>query len=97
MQTRRDIGLYVHIPFCRQRCHFCAFYLEVARRERIDAFCAAIEEEIRLYKEQDLVGGRPLTTVYFGGGTPTAIPAQKLTALLRHIRATRASRHRDHR
>lgn len=86
MNRIRDIGLYVHIPFCRQRCDFCAFYLEVARPERINAFCSALDREIRLYLEQDLIAGRELATIYFGGGTPTAIPAGKLTALLETLR-----------
>ena len=88
MMTPREIGLYVHIPFCRQRCHFCAFYLEVARAERIDAFCSALEQEILLHREQDILAGRPLKTIYFGGGTPTAIPVKKLIALLDFIRET---------
>src|SRR3982750_2124781 len=88
MSASRDIGLYVHIPFCRQRCHFCAFYLEVARADRIEAFCDALDREITLYEQQDLVAGRPLTSIYIGGGTPTAIPIHKLTALLAHLRKT---------
>ena len=87
MSASRDIGLYVHIPFCRQRCHFCAFYLEVARAERIEAFCGALDQEILLSGLQDLVAGRPLTSIYLGGGTPTAIPIHRLTALLARIRA----------
>jgi oxygen-independent coproporphyrinogen-3 oxidase len=88
MTAACDIGLYVHIPFCRQRCHFCAFYLEVARTERIAAFCKTLEREIELYRQQDPLAGRPLHTIYFGGGTPTAVPIDKLTALLALIRRT---------
>lgn len=88
MTASRDIGLYVHIPFCRQRCHFCAFYLEVARAERIDAFCSALETEIVLHVEHNLFADRPLHTIYFGGGTPTAIPVRKLVALLAFVRET---------
>jgi oxygen-independent coproporphyrinogen III oxidase len=87
MTAPRDIGLYLHIPFCRQRCHFCAFYLEAARAERIDAFCRALEQEIRLYSEHDLAAGRPLRSIYFGGGTPTAIPVRQLISLLDLLRA----------
>jgi oxygen-independent coproporphyrinogen-3 oxidase len=82
MRTERDIGLYIHIPFCKQRCHFCAFYLEVARTERIDSFRFALEQEIDLYCRQDLIGSRPLQSLYFGGGTPTALPAAQLVSLL---------------
>ncbi len=90
MQSHRDIGIYLHIPFCRQRCHFCAFYLEVAGTDRgmdrIDAFHLALAQEIELHRRQDSIGSRPLQSVYFGGGTPTAIPATQLVLLLQLVR-----------
>ena len=86
MQSQRDIGLYLHIPFCRQRCHFCAFYLEVAGTDqgtaRMDAFCLALAQEIEIHHRQDSIGNRPLQSIYFGGGTPTALPAAQLVSLL---------------
>lgn len=85
MDAPRDIGLYIHIPFCKERCHFCAFYLEVARTERIDAFQRALLQEIDYYQRQGTIGNRPLRSLYFGGGTPTALPATQLTSLLQHI------------
>jgi oxygen-independent coproporphyrinogen-3 oxidase len=88
MTLSRALGLYLHIPFCRQRCHFCAFYLEVARADRLAAFCSALAREIRLYRERNVHKGRPLRTVYFGGGTPTALPTRELVSLLDLIRAT---------
>ncbi len=91
MQSPRDIGIYVHIPFCRQRCHFCAFYLEVAGpdrgRGRIDAFRLALAREIELHRREDSIGGRPLQSIYFGGGTPTAIPIDQLVSLLHLVQA----------
>lgn len=87
MRTPRDIGIYLHIPFCRQRCHFCAFYLEVARTERMDSFCFALAQEIDLYRRQGLTGNRPLRSLYFGGGTPTALPATQLVSLLQLAQA----------
>lgn len=91
MTTSREIGLYIHVPFCQQRCHFCAFYLEIGRAERIDAFRAALAQEIDLYREQDVIGGRELQSIYFGGGTPTVIPARQLISLLELIRTTWAT------
>jgi oxygen-independent coproporphyrinogen III oxidase len=88
MVTPRDIGLYIHIPFCRQRCHFCAFYLEVARADRMENFCAALAQEVALCCEQGVMGERSLRSIYFGGGTPTVLPVQKLSALLRLICTT---------
>ncbi|MBM4127560.1 MAG: radical SAM family heme chaperone HemW [Nitrospira sp.] len=81
----RDIGLYVHIPFCKQRCHFCAFYLEVAGPERMRSFCTALAQEILLHRQDGLVGPRALRSIYFGGGTPTALPAAQLVSLLQLI------------
>lgn len=81
----REVGLYIHIPFCRQRCHFCAFYLEIGRPGRIDSFCGALKQEIDLYREQDVLAGRTIGSVYFGGGTPTAVPAAQLVSLFKHI------------
>lgn len=88
MRAHRDIGLYVHIPFCKQRCHFCAFYLEVARTERMQSFCTALAQEINLYRQDGLVGARPLRSIYFGGGTPTVLPAVQLVSLLQLIQKT---------
>ncbi len=88
MPPQRDIGLYIHVPLCRQRCHFCAFYLEIATPTRIEAFLSALERELTLYHQQNLLDGRALQSIYFGGGTPTVIPALQLAALLDRIRNT---------
>jgi oxygen-independent coproporphyrinogen-3 oxidase len=88
MPSQRDIGLYIHVPLCRQRCHFCAFYLEIATPARIEAFLSALERELTLYHQQNLLAGRPLRSIYFGGGTPTTIPSQQLALLLARIRKT---------
>jgi oxygen-independent coproporphyrinogen-3 oxidase len=88
MTHTRPVGLYIHIPFCWQRCHFCAFYLEIGRPERMDAFRSALTREIELYRLQNLLSGRPLQSIYLGGGTPTALPAPRLVSLLELIRTT---------
>ena len=86
--SNEDLGLYVHIPFCRRRCHFCAFYLEIARSDRMALFHSALIQEISLYRRQEPWNGRALRSIYFGGGTPTSLPADQLAALLTLIRAT---------
>jgi oxygen-independent coproporphyrinogen-3 oxidase len=88
MPPQRNIGLYIHVPLCRQRCHFCAFYLEIATPARIEAYLSALERELTLYHQQNLLDGRALQSIYFGGGTPTVIPALQLAALLDRIRNT---------
>jgi oxygen-independent coproporphyrinogen-3 oxidase len=84
----KDLGLYVHIPFCRRRCHFCAFYLEIARSDRMTLFHSALVQEISLYRRQESLNGRTLQSIYFGGGTPTSLPADQLAGLLALIRST---------
>ena len=86
MRAERDIGLYIHVPLCRQRCHFCAFYLEIVTPARTEAFLSALTRELSLYARQDLLGRRALQSIYFGGGTPTTIPARQLAGLLAQIR-----------
>lgn len=66
----RPMGLYVHIPFCRTRCAFCGFYLEVYRPDRAARFLTALRKELALYGKQPELSGRSLCSIYFGGGTP---------------------------
>jgi oxygen-independent coproporphyrinogen III oxidase len=80
------LGLYLHIPFCRQRCDFCAFYLEVHREPAAEAFCRAMHTEIRLHAADPALQKRDVVSVYVGGGTPTALKAEQLTALLTAVR-----------
>jgi oxygen-independent coproporphyrinogen-3 oxidase len=84
--TSSPLGLYLHIPFCRQRCDFCAFYLEIHRENRAQAFVHSLMHEIELSAHQHITPGRPIQSVYFGGGTPTVLAANQLTAILAEIR-----------
>lgn len=84
--TAPPLGLYLHIPFCRQRCDFCAFYLEIYREDRAAAFVRSLTCEIRLSAQQHIPADRPIQSVYFGGGTPTVLSAALLTAILGEIR-----------
>jgi len=86
--SNEHLGLYVHIPFCRRRCHFCAFYLEIARSDRMAMFHSALIQEISLYRRQKSWDSHALQSIYFGGGTPTSLPADQLAELLTLIRAT---------
>ena len=84
--TSPPLGLYLHIPFCRQRCDFCAFYLEIHRENRAEAFVRSLKHEITLSAQQHVAANRPVQSVYFGGGTPTALAATQLTTILSEIR-----------
>ncbi len=88
MNPSSNIGLYIHIPFCHRRCHFCAFYLEIARADRLATFYTSLVREIELSSAQDLLTGRSLQSIYFGGGTPTALPTTQLASLVNLVRTT---------
>jgi oxygen-independent coproporphyrinogen-3 oxidase len=79
-------GLYLHIPFCHTRCHFCAFTIQIHREDRVRRYLHALSNEMRLHAGQQSLAGRRLDTVYFGGGTPTSLNAAQLTGILQTIR-----------
>jgi len=75
--------IYVHIPFCARICPYCAFYKTLMDRSQTQRFCQAILREL----EQHLASRKILpSTIYFGGGTPTALATSQLESLLRGFR-----------
>lgn len=77
-------GLYVHVPFCARACPYCDFDFAVERSPDASRFIAALQREVA---QRDLVG-LDLRTVYIGGGTPSVLGADGLTALVGWIRRT---------
>jgi oxygen-independent coproporphyrinogen-3 oxidase len=61
-------GIYIHIPFCRQKCHYCNFF-SIASVKNKARFLSALIGEIR--NRKDYLDGEPIETLYFGGGTPS--------------------------
>ncbi|HEV2995017.1 MAG TPA: radical SAM family heme chaperone HemW [Chthoniobacterales bacterium] len=72
--------VYVHIPFCARICPYCAFYKELLDRPQMQRFCAAILAELDRHLA---VRAIVTSTIYFGGGTPTALTMAQLDFLLR--------------
>jgi oxygen-independent coproporphyrinogen-3 oxidase len=75
-------GIYIHIPFCRQACHYCDFHFST-NLSGIDQMVAAIGSEISFRK--DFLDGQLVETVYFGGGTPSLLSERHLTFLMHAI------------
>jgi oxygen-independent coproporphyrinogen III oxidase len=75
--------LYVHIPFCARICPYCAFYKELLDRSQTQRFCEAILAELRQAGYERLLFP---ATIYFGGGTPTALTTSQLEFLLAGLR-----------
>jgi oxygen-independent coproporphyrinogen-3 oxidase len=77
-----DLGLYVHIPFCRKRCHFCYFKVYTDKDSAaIRSYLEAVIKELSLYAAKAFVGGRKPSFVYFGGGTPSYLSVDQLKHL----------------
>src|SRR5881398_935163 len=77
------LGLYLHIPFCRKRCKFCYFRVYTDKNARdVETYSAALVKEVSLYAQAPVIVGRPLTFVYFGGGTPSYLSASQLRELM---------------
>ncbi len=85
------LGLYLHIPFCRKRCHFCYFRVYTDRNaQEVADYLDVLAREWALYGDRPAVAGRPLDFVYFGGGTPSFLSTQQLESLVRRLTATRS-------
>lgn len=80
-----SLGVYIHIPFCRVRCQFCAFYVQTYQNKKVQDFLEGLDREIHLYGEKIGFKGIPATSVYFGGGTPTVLSVQHLTQIFHSI------------
>lgn len=82
------LGLYLHIPFCRKRCHFCYFRVYTDKdATAIKAYLDLAIRELRLYTEQRFVGGRKPQFIYFGGGTPSFLSESQLQHLTGEMKA----------
>jgi len=77
------LGVYLHIPFCRKRCHFCYFkvYTDKDAKE-IERYLEATIQELTLYAQKPFIGSRTPNFVYFGGGTPSYISSRQLSRLV---------------
>ena len=75
--------LYVHIPFCARICPYCAFYKDLLDRSQTWRFCEAILRELDQTRRSFVISPE---TIYFGGGTPTALTTAQLEFLLRGFR-----------
>jgi oxygen-independent coproporphyrinogen-3 oxidase len=77
------LGIYVHIPFCRKRCHFCYFKVYTGKdSDEIDRYLDAVVRELALYSEKRFIGGRKPSFIYFGGGTPSFLSTRQLSRIV---------------
>ncbi len=91
-------GIYIHIPFCKQACHYCDFHFSTSVKNK-NAFLAALKNEIRFRKNYFSIptarGNEgssnfplsPIQTIYFGGGTPSLLTSEELLGIFEVLNA----------
>ncbi|MBY6187134.1 heme anaerobic degradation radical SAM methyltransferase ChuW/HutW [Marinobacter hydrocarbonoclasticus] len=79
---------YLHIPFCRTRCSYCAFFQNRSSEEKIAGYLKALHRELAMAAEQPALTGAPFDAVYVGGGTPSDLSPQQIQELGQAIRDT---------
>ena len=88
----RNFGVYLHVPFCRVRCGYCDFNTYTAtelRGAKQSDYASQAVAEVDLARrvlDESGVPARPVSTVFFGGGTPTLLPAENLVRMLASVR-----------
>jgi oxygen-independent coproporphyrinogen III oxidase len=80
------LGMYLHIPFCRKRCHFCYFRVYTDKNARdVEDYLDVLAREWKAYASLPAIEGRPINFVYFGGGTPSFLSTKQLRGLVDNL------------
>ena len=87
--VQRDMGIYIHIPFCKQKCIYCDFPAYQNLEEYYDTYLYALVQEITMFGDAYPKSRTKLVdTVYFGGGTPTELSLLQIEQILNTIKTT---------
>ncbi|MDA8158214.1 MAG: radical SAM family heme chaperone HemW [Deltaproteobacteria bacterium] len=89
----KELSIYIHAPFCKSKCNYCSFYsIPLSKLKPVNGW-AELEQypeflikEINLEAEKYSLGGSRVNSIYFGGGTPSIMPAGFFSGLINHIR-----------
>ncbi len=85
------LGLYLHIPFCRKRCHFCYFRVYTDKNAQdVGRYLDVLAREWELYDERPAIADRRLSFIYFGGGTPSFLSTDQLRGLVARVSAVKS-------
>lgn len=86
--VQRDMGIYIHIPFCKQKCIYCDFPAYQNLQDYYDTYLYALLQEMTMFVDaHPEVCQKTVDTVYFGGGTPTELSIEQLYSILNQIKA----------
>src|SRR4030095_10599943 len=78
-------GIYIHIPFCRQACHYCNFHFSTSLRYKNELLVSLLKET---ELQKDYLGNELVETIYFGGGTPSLLTIEDLRIQIDKISQT---------
>ena len=78
----KELGIYIHIPFCKQKCYYCDFVSFSNKGEYIEKYVETLEREIDSYD----LSNYNITTIYIGGGTPSRISSDKIKEILEKVK-----------
>ncbi|MCZ7626270.1 MAG: hypothetical protein M5R38_11165 [Candidatus Methylomirabilis sp.] len=84
----QPLGVYIHIPYCLSRCHYCDFNSYRIDTGQITQYLETLAREIASRACAEAVRDRRVCSVFFGGGTPSILQASQLVGILDHCRAT---------
>jgi oxygen-independent coproporphyrinogen-3 oxidase len=78
-------GIYIHIPFCKQACHYCDFHFSTNQQSRKDLVESIVKE---IHLQRSYLRGEDIQTIYFGGGTPSLLIPEEVSLILHAIDST---------
>ncbi len=78
-----ELGIYLHIPFCNQICPYCPYNKEIYNEDACRRYVGAVLDEIDAYAP--MLGNKPVTSFYIGGGTPTTMLGKGIEEIINHI------------
>jgi len=81
----KKINLYIHIPFCQQKCKYCAFFSTSGQKKYFNDYFVALKNEILSY--QTKLSNYEIQTVYIGGGTPSLVPVRYIKDLILYLKS----------
>ena len=82
----RELGIYIHIPFCKQKCYYCDFVSFSNKQDQIENYIQALKKEIKFYfQNKKFIENYDVTTIYIGGGTPSFINSYYIVEILKEL------------
>ncbi len=90
MKNKKELGIYVHIPFCARKCEYCDFLSISADRKEWRIYVDALLEEIRQGENENniVASDYEVATIFFGGGTPSILPGEWINEIMRQIESS---------